>query len=123
MCDTGYFSVAETMPAKPTDLVYDGFVEVFEEFERVDIVKQDTNNAASDDTIIGMAPWLFALIIAGILIIIVATLVFLFRKRCRKTRATPKHPQNTTELKNTNMALDPSKYVGNEDDVFDLNTS
>ena len=36
MCDTGYFKVASTMPAKPEDLVYDGFTEVFDEFERIE---------------------------------------------------------------------------------------
>jgi len=41
MCNTGFFRVASTMPTKPEDLVYDGFVEVFEEFERIEKGEND----------------------------------------------------------------------------------
>ena len=52
MCDTGYYRVAETMPKKRSGLIYNGFVEVFEEFERREVAKENGISIDEDDKIL-----------------------------------------------------------------------
>ena len=83
------------MPEKPKDLVYDGFVEVLEEYERVEElkkqpVKEEEKVTGDDDSkIFGFEIWQVAVIGIAILVVIaVVVSVCCLRKRCKK-RGTP----------------------------------
>ena len=117
ICDNGFFRVSEKMPAKPKDLVYDGFVEVLQEYERVEELKkqpvqvEEKVTEDSDSKIFGFEIWQVATIGSAILVIIaVVVLVCCCCKRCKK-RGTP-----TEQASKDKYAIDDAEKNAKDDE-------
>ena len=125
MCDTGYFKVADTMPEKPKDLVYDGFKAVFKEFERIEATKNNvevvTTVDEEDDE--GMGILLYIIIGGSVcLIIFVVVLACVCTKRCKKARGTPTQQAmvETVKMNGVNKYGIDSAIVGVSDPMDQL---
>ena len=73
--------------------------------------------ADDSEKILGMVAWQFGVVCAGILLVCIAALIFVFRKSCRKARGIPTHQANP-ELVNHDAGKNDRG-----DDVFDLSES
>ena len=89
MCDTGYFSVADTMPEKRSGLVYDGFIDVFEEFERVEDARKN-GSTEDEDQILGLDSWLFYIIVASAVVVILAIIIIIIIVKKRRNKGNDK---------------------------------